>query len=46
MADSPTIVTWSPANWITVVLMVSLAFFIVGAIARILQQRKQVAAGA
>lgn len=37
----PALITWSPANWITVVLMVLLAYVIVGAIARVIQQRKQ-----
>ena len=36
----PTLVSWTPANWITVVLMVGLAFLIVGATARIIQQKK------
>lgn len=36
----PTIISWTPANWITVVLMVALGFFIVGAVAKIYQQRK------
>ena len=36
----PVLLTWTPANWITVVLMVALAFFIAGAIARIIQQKK------
>lgn len=35
-----TIVTWNPANWITVVLMVALGFTILGMVARIIQQRK------
>jgi hypothetical protein len=35
-----TIISWNPANWITVVLMVALGFTIVGAFARIVQQRK------
>jgi len=36
-----TIISWTPANWITVVLMVALGFTILGAGARIIQQRKQ-----
>ena len=39
----PTIISWNPANWITVVLMVGLAYFIVGAIAKIIQQRQTTA---
>lgn len=42
MADN--IVTWNVANWVTVVLMVALAFFLVGAFARIYQQKKAVSA--
>jgi len=39
MAES-TIISWNPANWITVVLMVALGFFILGAAARIYKQKK------
>jgi hypothetical protein len=39
-----TVISWTPANWITVVLMVALGFTILGAIARIYQQRKGQAA--
>lgn len=39
MADAA-IIAWTPANWITIVLMVALAFLIVGAVARIVQQKK------
>lgn len=35
------IISWTPANWITVVLMVALAYVIVGAVARVVQQKKQ-----
>lgn len=38
MADS-VLLEWSPANWITVVLMVAVGFAIIGAAARIYQQR-------
>lgn len=38
--EGSNIISWNPANWITVVLMVGLAFVIVGAVARIIQQRK------
>jgi hypothetical protein len=34
------IISWNPANWVTVVLMVALGFFIVGAGVKIWQQRK------
>lgn len=39
MADAA-IVSWTPANWITIVLMVALAYFVVGFIARAWQQSK------
>lgn len=32
------IISWTPANWITVVLMVFLAYFLVGFLARAWQQ--------
>lgn len=35
------IVSWTPANWITVVLMVALAYFIAGFLARLWQQSQQ-----
>lgn len=34
-----TIISWNPANWITVVLMVAIGFAIIGAGARIYQQK-------
>ncbi len=36
-----TVLTWTPANWITVIIMVALGFTILGAIARIIQQKRQ-----
>jgi len=36
----PVILSWSPANWITVVLMVALAYFAAGAASKIIQQKK------
>jgi hypothetical protein len=39
MADS-NIISWTPANWITVVLMVAIGFAILGAATRIYQQKK------
>jgi hypothetical protein len=39
MADE-TIISWNPANWITVLIMVALGYTILGAIAKIYQQRK------
>jgi urea transporter len=35
----PTILSWTPANWITVVLMVGVAFVIVAATAKVVKQR-------
>lgn len=35
-----TVITWNPANWITVVLMVALGFFVIGAITKMYQQKK------
>jgi hypothetical protein len=39
MADE-TIISWTPANWITVLLMVALGFTILGLVAKVIQQRK------
>ena len=39
MAES-TIISWNPANWITVVLMVALGFVVLGAIAKVVQQKR------
>lgn len=36
MSDE-TIISWTPANWITVVLMVGLGFALIGLAARIVQ---------
>lgn len=35
------IISWTPANWITVVLMVTIAYFVMGFIARAVQQSQQ-----
>jgi hypothetical protein len=35
-----TIISWNPANWITVLLMVALGFTILGAAAKVYQQKK------
>jgi hypothetical protein len=35
-----TIISWNPANWITVVLMVAIGFWIVGTATKIYKQRK------
>lgn len=39
-----TIISWTPANWITVILMVALGFTIVGFVTKVIQQRRQQAA--
>lgn len=38
--QSGVILSWNPANWITVVLMVVIAYALVGAGTRIYQQKK------
>jgi hypothetical protein len=38
--EQPTIIAWTPANWITVVLMVAIGFAVLGALTRIVQQRR------
>lgn len=43
MADQ-NVLSWTPTNWITVLLMGAVGLAIVGAGARIWQQRKQAAA--
>jgi hypothetical protein len=35
-----TIISWTPANWITIVIMVALGFTILGAAAKIIQQKR------
>jgi hypothetical protein len=35
-----TILSWTPANWITVIIMVVLGFAILGMITKIWQQKK------
>ena len=38
--EGETIISWTPANWITVLIMVILGFAILGMIARVIQSRK------
>jgi hypothetical protein len=38
--SSGVIISWNPANWITVVLMVAVGFAIIGAATRIWQQKQ------
>lgn len=35
-----TIISWTPANWVTVLIMVALGFTILGFVVKIYQQRK------
>lgn len=39
MADE-TLLTWNVTNWVTVILMVTLGFFILGALTKIYQQKR------
>lgn len=36
----PVLVSWTPANWITVVLMVGLAYFLIAATSKVIQQKR------
>ncbi len=38
------VISWTPANWITVVLMVAIGFTAIGMVTRIVQQRRAQAA--
>lgn len=40
------IVTWTPANWITVVLMVALMYALIGAGVKIFEERRTAARAA
>jgi len=35
-----TIISWTPANWITIIIMVALGFTILGFATKLYQQRK------
>lgn len=39
MAESA-IISWTPANWITVLLMVAIAYFVIGFLAKAWQDRQ------
>ena len=43
MASENTVLSWTPANWITVLLMVFLGYFILGAGVKIWQQKRGMA---
>lgn len=36
-----TIISWTPANWLTVLIMVALGFAILGFVAQAIKQRQQ-----
>lgn len=40
MPSEDTILTWTPTNWITVILMVVLGFALLGMISKIWQQNR------
>jgi hypothetical protein len=44
--ERESIISWTPTNWITVVLMVGIAYAIVGFGVRVIQQKRQNAGGA
>ena len=44
MAAEPVIISWNPANWITVVLMVTLGYVIVAAVAKVIKSNRTAAA--
>ena len=39
-ASESVIVTWTPANWLTVVLMVALMYALVGAVVKVMEERQ------
>jgi hypothetical protein len=34
------IISWTPSNWITILLMVAIGFFVVASVAKIVAQKK------
>lgn len=46
MATESALIAWTPSNWITIVLMVAIMYFLVGTVARVAQQKKAQSAGA
>lgn len=38
------VISWTPANWITVLLMVGIGFAVIGTGVKIIQQKRQAAA--
>jgi hypothetical protein len=43
--EGETIISWTPANWITVLIMVTLGFAILGFVAKLVQQKRAAASG-
>lgn len=43
--EGETIISWTPANWITVIIMVSLGFAILGFTAKLVQQKRAASTG-
>lgn len=41
MATESALIAWTPSNWITIVLMVAIMYFLIGTAARVYQQRQQ-----
>lgn len=42
--EGETIISWNPANWITIVLMVALGYAIIGFVTRLVQSRRSASA--
>lgn len=40
------VISWTPANWITIVLMVAIGFTIIGVVTKIVQQKRAAAQAA
>ncbi len=38
------VISWTPANWITIVLMVAIGFTVIGVVTKIVQQKRATAA--
>jgi hypothetical protein len=40
------VISWTPANWITVILMVAIGFTIIGVVTKVVQQKRAATAAA
>lgn len=38
--NGESVISWTPANWITIIIMVAIGFTIIGAATRIIQQKR------